>query len=73
MQERMQILNLLEEGKVGVDEAARLLKALGGSCCEPIDECCDTDDGDESDECCEPDGGGKGGEPKTSKKNEDSE
>lgn len=38
MEERMQILNLLEEGKVNVDEAVKLLEALGGACCEPADD-----------------------------------
>ena len=61
MQERMQILNFLEEGKVSVDEAARLLKALGEPCCEPKDECCESTSDEccetKDDECCEPDKG----------------
>lgn len=55
MEERLEVLNLLEEGKVTVDEAVRLLAALGGSCCKPRDEecretekeCCDQTTGDE--------------------------
>lgn len=35
MHERMMILDLLENGKVNVDEAVRLLEALG-----PGQECC---------------------------------
>jgi hypothetical protein len=39
MEERMQVLNLLEEGKINVDEAIMLFKALDEQCCPDEDEC----------------------------------
>jgi hypothetical protein len=51
MEERMQILNLLEQGKVNVDEAVKLIEALGGNCCEPKDEeCCEAEEGEKIEE-----------------------
>ncbi len=43
MEERIQVLNLLEEGKISVDEAVMLFKALDEQCCP-----------DEEVECPEP-------------------
>lgn len=45
MEERMQVLNLLEEGKINVDEAVMLFKALDEQCCP---------DEEDNDECPEP-------------------
>jgi len=47
MEERIKTLGLLEEGKVNVDEAVRLLEALD-CCCDPHhDECCES-----GEDCC---------------------
>ena len=42
MEERMQVLNLLEEGKINVDEAVLLFKALDEQGCPDEDECPET-------------------------------